>query len=169
MGKAKTKMLNVRRRLSSIERADLETAIRANVARYKQIEERKKAFSKLCTAEMKSARKSLEASVEALERGYADERVEAEREGELWVVRATGEVISPATIVPDGDTDDKQLDLFEDTEIAFALATREAIVESGDDESDLVIRLKRPNKRLRDALEALERAPGPSATAERVN
>lgn len=164
---AKTKTLRVRRPLSAVERVEIEASIRSCVARYKQIEERKKAFAKLCAAEMKSARAQIEANVEAIDRGYKDEDVQAMREGDAWTDQHTGEVINPATIVPDGDTDDKQLDLFEDEEIAFALATREAVVESGDDESDLVIRLKRPRRGLRDVIGALERAVGPATIEKR--
>lgn len=144
MGRTKTKTkktLRVRRPLSSADRADIEQAIRSDVARYKQLEERKKAFTKLCADQMKAARARIEAGAEAIDKGFGDQDVEAVREGDDWVDNATGEVIDPSSIVPSGATDDKQLDLFEEEDALTALAMDEAIVEAraGD---EIVIRLK---------------------------
>lgn len=141
MGRTKTKKtLRVRRPLSSADRADIEQAIRSDVARYKQLEERKKAFTKLCADQMKAARARIEAGAEAIDKGFGDQDVEAVREGDDWVDN-TGEVIDPSSIVPSGATDDKQLDLFEEEDALTALAMDEAIVEAraGD---EIVIRLK---------------------------
>lgn len=143
MEEKECRWLLVRTPLTEAGRQDKQRAVCEDLAKYKKLEDRKKAFSKRVTALMKEARKRADDAVKALADGYVEEKVFAERFGDNWFYTIIDEMIPTHHIVSD-EAVERQLDLFDSPAAIDALAEFEGEVSSADHERVVVTLRRQP-------------------------